>query len=186
MATVNGNITSINRSNSSSGNNNPRFITICSATFDPATLAACPSYNVHPEVVDAHPCSDHWTMLADARLFFGLPGALESVQSDEEGVGGMNGYDSLLKDRLDVLRERFCWKGDGNGRAGSGSDVNGDVNGVSIDDQSQSRDQSQNQSRSETRRRVPRKPPPAMTEAKGGRTFIDILCDWMGGFRDGI
>ncbi|KKZ62418.1 hypothetical protein EMCG_03158 [[Emmonsia] crescens] len=138
----------------------PRFITICSKAFNPDIFSACPSYNMHPEVIDPHPCSDHWTMLSDVRLFFGPPRGLESgndegggaVMTEDEGGGGGGGGqrwqwspydivgdgscpDPLRKDHLDSLRERYCrvMSGDENGKIGGGGDGDGDGDGSEND-----------------------------------------------------
>ncbi|OJD22979.1 hypothetical protein ACJ73_05668 [Blastomyces percursus] len=138
----------------------PRFITICSKAFNPDIFSTCPSYKMHPEVIDPHPCSDHWAMLSDVRLFFGPPrsfGGGNDEDDDEEGEevvtaeGSGNGGgqswpwslfevsdnggcpDLLRKNHLDTFRERYyCQAVNGVGRGNDGGD--GDGGGDDDDD----------------------------------------------------
>ncbi|PGH08925.1 hypothetical protein GX51_00982 [Blastomyces parvus] len=185
----------------------PRFITLCSRAFNPDIFSACPSYNMHPEVIDPHPCSDHWTMLSDVRLFFGPPRGLGSGTSEDEDVEGEevvmaegsgdgagqnwqwslfdlgdNGGcpDPLRKNHLDTLRERYyCRAVDAVGSGNGRSDHDRD------DDSSKKRvgdDVSQHrENQAEADRGTSCKIPGTTTGGKkGGWTFLDMFLDWMG------
>ncbi|KLJ10954.1 hypothetical protein EMPG_09785 [Blastomyces silverae] len=185
----------------------PRFITICSKAFNPDVFSTCPSYNMHPEVVDPHPCSDHWTMLSDVRLFFGPPRALgsgnnedddgegeEVVMAEGSGDGGGHNWqwslfdvgdnadcpDPLRKNHLDTLRERYyCRAVNAVGNGGDGGD-----GGDDDDDRSEKRVGNgvshQQENQAEADRGASCKIPGTTEGKKGGWTFLDMFLDWMG------
>ncbi|EQL35894.1 hypothetical protein BDFG_02497 [Blastomyces dermatitidis ATCC 26199] len=183
----------------------PRFITICSKAFNPDIFSTCPSYKMHPDVVDPHPCSDHWTMLSDVRLFFGPPRGLgtgngedddgegkEIVTAEGSGDGGgqdwpwslfdvgdNGGYpDPLRKNHLDTLRERYyCRAVNAVGGGNDGGD-GGD------DDRSEKRVgdgvSHQQENKVEADRGTSCKLPGTTEGKKGGWTILDMFLDWMG------
>ncbi|EGC41800.1 predicted protein [Histoplasma capsulatum var. duboisii H88] len=184
----------------------PRFLTICSKAFNPDIFSACPSFNMHPEVIDPHPCSDHWTMLSDVRLFFGPPRGLgsgndnegegeEAVMAEDEGKRGGGGGgqrwqwslfdagedescpDPLRTDHLNSLRERYCCPGGGGVVNGNyGGDDAGGGGEKGVGDHVSNQQQSQVGDVTGTSCGVT-----GTTEAKKrGWTFLDMFLDWMG------